>query len=110
MNPTELPETAESPEPLTTLIERLTLSDATSEPYYLQLKRQLNALMESGDLASGYNLPSERVLAEALQVSRTTVKRCYDELRNSQQLSSNGRGGTVVQVPQIGRASCRERV
>lgn len=86
-------------EPLVTLIDRLKLSDATSEPYYLQLKRQLNALIEDGGLASGYNLPSERVLAEALQVSRTTVKRCYDELRNSQQLSSNGRGGTVVQAP-----------
>ena len=94
-----LPPESKNSELFATIIDRLKLSEATSEPYYLQLTRQLNALMESGDLASGYNLPSERVLAEALQVSRTTVKRCYDELRHSQHLSSNGRGGTVVQAP-----------
>lgn len=85
--------------PLESLVHQLRLSDGSSEPYYLQLKRQLNALIEGGNLAAGDNLPSERVLAQALHVSRTTVKRCYDELRQSQQLSSNGRGGTVVQTP-----------
>lgn len=89
----------ETTDPVAPLIDQLKLSDATSEPYYLQLKRQLNALIVGGELAAGYNLPSERVLAEALQVSRTTVKRCYDELRNSQHLASNGRGGTVVKEP-----------
>ncbi|MGR8979286.1 MAG: GntR family transcriptional regulator [Gammaproteobacteria bacterium] len=79
------------------LVNRLRLCGQTSEPAYLQLKRQLNALIEAGDLEAGYNLPSERVLAEALNVSRTTVKRCYDALRESQLLSTHGRGGTVVQ-------------
>lgn len=83
----------------TALIDRLKLSSATSEPYYLQLKRQLELLIENGQLANGDPLPSERVMAEALQLSRTTVKRCYDELRDAQRLSSNGRGGTVVQAP-----------
>lgn len=81
------------------LVDRLKLSDATSEPYYLQLKRQLELLIENGQLAHGAPLPSERALAEALQLSRTTVKRCYDALREAQRLSSSGRGGTVVQAP-----------
>lgn len=92
-------EQQETPKALSDLINRLQLSDRTSEPVYLQLKRQLNALIETGELEAGYNLPSERVLAEALQVSRTTVKRCYDELRGSQRLSTHGRGGTIVQGP-----------
>lgn len=81
------------------LVSRIQLCDQTSEPVYLQLKRQLNALIETGDLEAGYSLPSERMLAEALQISRTTVKRCYDELRSSRQLSTHGRGGTIVQGP-----------
>lgn len=88
-----------SNEPYPDLFNRLQLNDQTSEPAYQQLVRQLNALIEAGDLVTGHNLPSERVLAEALQISRTTVKRCYDELRSIQRLSTHGRGGTVVQGP-----------
>ncbi len=83
----------------TTLIEQLKVSHATSEPYYLQLKRQLESLIREGQLTAGDTLPSERALAEALQLSRKTVKRCYDELRGTQQLSSQGRSGTVVLAP-----------
>jgi GntR family transcriptional regulator len=81
------------------VINRLQLNEQSSEPYYLQLKRQLNAMIEGGDLKSGVNLPSERTLAAAMQISRTTVKRCYDELRSNQLLSTHGRGGTIVQAP-----------
>lgn len=85
-----------------TLIHQLQLDSATSEPYYRQLTRQILALIQQGDLQPGASLPSERDLAEALQVSRTTVKRCYDELRGAMQLSTHGRGGTVVKgTPQL---------
>jgi GntR family transcriptional regulator len=86
-------------DPVTELINRLQLNEQSSEPYYLQLKRQLNAMIEGGDLKTGVNLPSERTLAEAMQISRTTVKRCYDELRSDRLLSTHGRGGTIVQAP-----------
>lgn len=98
MNDTE-PQEQETTGSLSDLINRLQLNNRTSEPVYLQLKRQLNALIDAGDLETGYSLPSERMLAEALQISRTTVKRCYDELRGSRRLSTHGRGGTVVQGP-----------
>ena len=78
------------------LIGRLKLNSATSEPYYQQLKRKITALIESGELQTGVGLPAERALAEALNVSRTTVRRCYEELRESGQLDSNGRAGTSI--------------
>ncbi|RYF84027.1 MAG: GntR family transcriptional regulator [Comamonadaceae bacterium] len=79
------------------LLERLRLEAHSSEPYYVQLQRQIEALVASGVLAAGSSLPSERDLADALQVSRATVKRSYDELRRAQLLQSKGRrGGTAV--------------
>ena len=79
------------------LRSRLCLNDATVEPYYRQLQRQLHELIDTGVLAAGASLPSERELAEMLQVSRTTIKRAYDGLRERQALvSTQGRGGTAV--------------
>lgn len=90
------------------LIKRLKPNQTTSEPYYQQLKRKILDLIESGEMESGVGLPSERVLAEALNLSRTTVRRCYEELRASGQLDSFGRAGTQVKVtprvsPVLGR-------
>ncbi len=85
--------------PTESLLSKLSLDSQISEPYYLQLKRQINALIASGELPAGTSLPSERLLAEALQISRTTVKRCYNDLRDENQLSTHGRGGTQVQPP-----------
>ena len=90
------PEPAFSQGPMT----RLRLDSHTSEPYYQQLKRQIQQLIAAGDLPAGSNLPSERLLAETLHVSRTTIKRCYNDLRKAQLLSTHGRGGTLVQAPQ----------
>ncbi|MBI5333600.1 MAG: GntR family transcriptional regulator [Burkholderiales bacterium] len=84
--------------PLADLVAGIRLDAASSRPYYLQLCEQLQALIDSGRLPSGQNLPAERVLAEMLDVSRATVKRCYDRLRQAQALSTHGRGGTVVRA------------
>ena len=73
------------------------LSDTQPGPYYVQLQRQLQALIDSGALGEGSYLPSERDLAEALKVSRTTVKRAYDALRDADVIARGaGRGGTIV--------------
>jgi GntR family transcriptional regulator len=81
---------------------QLRIDDSISEPYYLQLHRQIQALLHSGALVPGCHLPSERDLADMLKISRLTVKRCYDELRRAHVLVSKGRGGTRVQrVPHI---------
>lgn len=89
-----------TPDPATQdVFDRVRLDQASSRPLYLQLTEQLRSLIDAGVLASGQNLPAERVLAERLKVSRTTVKHCYDELRSLSVLSTHGRGGTVVHAP-----------
>ncbi len=88
--------------PVSALVEQLKPNHEISKPYYQQILRQLSAMIDNGELEPGYTLPSERDLAEALKVSRTTIKHCYDELRNANQLTTHGRGGTVVQgTPRI---------
>ena len=78
------------------------LDSERAQPVYLQLVDALMRLMSSGVLAEGQHLPAERVLAAELGVSRTTVKRAYDHLREAHNLSTHGRGGTVVrQSPKV---------
>lgn len=48
---------------------------------YLSLARKIEEALERGDLPPGALLPSERVLAARLAVSRGTVVAAYDELR-----------------------------
>lgn len=72
------------------------LDAGRAQPVYLQLVDALTQLMSAGVLAEGQHLPAERVLAAELGVSRTTVKRAYDHLREAHNLSTHGRGGTVV--------------
>ena len=81
------------------MIDRLSIDDKTSEPYYKQLIRNIEHLIDTGEISHGLGLPSERDLAEALNLSRTTIKRCYDELRQAGLLNANGRGGTSVNNP-----------
>lgn len=73
---------------------------SNGEPLWRQLYSQITDLIAEGKLDSGMGLPSERELAELLQISRGTVRRCYAELRANQQLSSGqGRGGSKLQDP-----------
>lgn len=81
------------------LIEQLVPDRKMAEPSYLQVAQKLTQLIESGDIPSGQSLPSERVLAEKLRLSRTTVRRAYDELRAKDYLSTHGRAGVAVKAP-----------
>ncbi|MDE0709162.1 MAG: winged helix-turn-helix domain-containing protein, partial [bacterium] len=56
------------------------LSDGTNKPRYRRLKDGLTRAIESGELRGGAMLPSSRVLADHLDVSRNTVNRAYREL------------------------------
>src|SRR3954451_12850283 len=66
------------------------------------LHRQLTgALMDAvrqGGLAPGVRLPSERTLAKALKISRTTVVAAYDALREAGWLESRHGSGTWVRT------------
>ena len=83
----------------TAFIRRLRPDHRISEPVYRQLQRQIIQMIQKGELGDGDSLPSERTLAEALNLSRTTVRRCYDELRSQDYISTHGRAGVMVKAP-----------
>jgi GntR family transcriptional regulator len=81
-----------------TLDTLLQLRDDTAQPLYQQIEGQLRALISDGTLTPGTTLPAERQLAESLGISRTTVKRCYDRLRDSALIDAHGRLGFIVKA------------
>jgi GntR family transcriptional regulator len=81
------------------LISQLAPDREVAEPSYLQLAQRLTDLIESGEIPDGLSLPSERTLAEKLQLSRATVRRAYDELRAKDYLWTRGRAGVSVKAP-----------
>lgn len=68
-------------------------------PAYREIADRLRLLVVDGRVADGSRLPSERELATALGVSRTTTTRVYAELRESGLLHSRQGSGSVVRVP-----------
>lgn len=77
----------------------ISLDRNSTEPLYLQIKKQIKALIEKGSLPPGYTLPPERKLAESLGVNRTTVLNAFKELKSEGYLSSRVGQGTVVCRP-----------
>lgn len=58
----------------------LIISNASSKPIYEQITGQIKAMILSGELAEGEQLPSIRTLANSLRVSAITTKRAYADL------------------------------
>lgn len=73
----------------------------SSGPAYREIADRLRLLVVDGRVADGSRLPSERELASALGVSRTTTTRVYAELRDIGLLSSRQGSGSVVRVPLV---------
>jgi DNA-binding transcriptional MocR family regulator len=65
---------------------------------HTRLTGRLRALVRSGLLPAGTRLPSERILADALNVSRNTVGAAFDELRADGVFSSRRGDGTYVSL------------
>ncbi|AXT85478.1 PLP-dependent aminotransferase family protein [Aeromicrobium sp. A1-2] len=70
-----------------------------SGPAYREIADGIRLLVVDGRVPDGSRLPSERELAVALGVSRTTTTRVYAELRDSGLLRSRRGSGSVVNVP-----------
>jgi len=68
-------------------------------PAYRELADRIRLLVLDGRLAHQTRLPSERVLAEAMGVSRTTTTRVYAELRDQGLIESHRGSGSLVRVP-----------
>ncbi len=65
-------------------------------PLYQQLAQTITLAVERGDLLPGTRLPPERALAEALELSRTTVVQAYARLREAGTIESRHGSGTWV--------------
>jgi GntR family transcriptional regulator len=59
---------------------RIIISNASPDPIYEQITRQIKSQIISGELKEGDALPSIRRLALDLQISVITTKRAYEEL------------------------------
>jgi len=71
-------------------------------PVYRQIIERITSLVQQGKLQSGDKLPTERELANLLQISRGTITRAYLELEKNQLIdSAPGRGSYISQIQDI---------
>jgi GntR family transcriptional regulator/MocR family aminotransferase len=61
-----------------------------------QITDQLTSLIESGAMAVGSYLPSERELSNSLKVARNVVRGSYENLMKAGNVQSEGRKGRTV--------------
>src|SRR6185295_5969674 len=82
-------------------LSSLKLSHGRGESLYDQLVNALESAIDQGDLSPGMRLPSERELALALKLSRTTTTNAYRELESRGLLRRHvGRGTFVCATPE----------
>lgn len=72
------------------------LSNASDEPIYGQIVRQIRSLILNSELAPGQSLPSIRQLAKDLGISVITTKRAYEELEKEGLIDSVVGKGSFV--------------
>jgi len=65
-------------------------------PIYLQVKEHIKTLILNKVIKPGYRLPTERDLAQELNVSRNTASMAYKELENEELITSEIGKGTFV--------------
>src|ERR1051325_11610334 len=71
-----------------------------------QIREQINSLIDAGALAAGTLLPSERELANTLNVARNVVRGAYEQLMEAGKLASEGRKGRSASS---GRSSSKKK-
>ncbi|MHB1509177.1 MAG: GntR family transcriptional regulator [Acidimicrobiales bacterium] len=82
------------------------LHGAPTEPVYRRVSAYLRQEITSGALSGGMRLPAERTLAEALQVSRISVRQALRELAEAGLIaSSTSRGWFVSELGLFERAN-----
>ena len=74
-------------------------TSSRSGPTYQGLADGLRMLIVDGRLPVGARLPSERALADALRVSRTTVTAAYTELRDDGYLHARRGARSTIALP-----------
>ncbi|GAA4757476.1 GntR family transcriptional regulator [Modestobacter marinus] len=82
----------------------VTVDLASPIPPYEQIRGQIAAVIDSGQLEEGTRLPSMRALAGDLGVAIGTVARAYRELEGAGLVASRRRLGTVVAASSVSAA------
>ncbi|MBP1991103.1 GntR family transcriptional regulator [Paenibacillus eucommiae] len=72
------------------------LSNASVDPLYVQICKQIRESILNGELTAGQSLPSIRQLAKDLQISVITTKRAYEELEKEGLIDSVVGKGSFV--------------
>ena len=73
----------------------------TDLPAYAHVRDELRRLIDSGALRAGHRLPTERALAELLDVSRITVRHATSALEGEGLLIRRHGSGTYVAPPRV---------
>jgi GntR family transcriptional regulator len=75
---------------------KIIISNASPDPIYEQVSKQIKSQIISGELLEGDPLPSIRKLAMELQISVMTTKRAYEELEKEGFIDTVGGKGCFV--------------
>ena len=74
------------------------ISNSSNDPIYLQIVKQIKAMIMKGDLAPGEALPSMRYMAMQMHISLITTKRAYEELERDGFIESYTGKGSFVKL------------
>ncbi len=75
---------------------KIVISNASQDPIYEQISKQIREQIIRGELSAGDALPSIRSLARELQISVITTKRAYEELERDGFIETVGGKGSYV--------------
>jgi GntR family transcriptional regulator len=81
---------------LNALAGKIRVDFRASEPLYLQIVRQVEHLMQAGELVPGDQLPTVRELATELRINFNTVSRAYRILDEAGLISTQRGRGTFA--------------
>ena len=72
------------------------ISNNANKPIYEQITTQIKAMIMSGELQAGDDIPSMRSLAKSIHVSVITVQKAYEDLQRDGFIETTvGRGSFV---------------
>ena len=74
----------------------LFINNHASKPIYEQISDQIKALIMSGELQSGEDIPPIRSMAKSLHISVLTVQKAYDKLQADGFIETTGGKGCFV--------------
>ncbi|MBR3514912.1 MAG: GntR family transcriptional regulator [Lachnospiraceae bacterium] len=77
------------------------ISNASNDPIYLQIVKQIKAMILNGELQAGDPLPSMRNMAMQMRISLITTKRAYEELERDGFIESYTGKGSFVKTQNL---------